>query len=240
MIDMGQAANGAYDATWLGWLQADAASAPAPVWVVRIWQELNGNWFAYSVNQTGATSVDGTPNGSPWPASTIIGAWNNMAAQVRTAFPQALIEWNLAGGVISPPGPGDGSGLDLYPGDTNVDIIGLDSYEEYATFDQAMNGSGVNMNNLVAFATQHNKRIAWSESATSNCDGSYLTSIAGFFDGLGTTATYYAFFDGNNTSSSNVLFTTSGQPGACPGTLQAALNATSFGTIPFSGSWYPR
>jgi hypothetical protein len=242
-VDMGQAANGAYNATWLSWLEADAAAVVAPVWVVRIWQEINGNWFQWSVNQTGATSIDGTPNGSPWPAATIIAAWNNMAAQVRTAFPDALIEWNLsAGGPWSgPTSPGNGTGVDLYPGNTYVDIIGLDSYEQSETFSEAMSGSGVNMNTVVALATTNHKRVSWSESATSGCDGSYLTSVAPFFDGLGTMGTYYAYFDGNNTSTSNILWTTSGQPGACAAnTIQAALNASSFGTKPFNGTWYPR
>ena len=123
----------------------------------------------------------------------------------------------------------------------HVDVIGLDSYEEFANFGNALSGSGVNMNTLVWFAKTHQKRIAWSESAASNCDGSYLTSVAGFFDGLGAMGTYFAYFDDNNTSMSNILWTTSGQPGACPAdTLQAALNASSFGTKPFTGGWYPR
>lgn len=49
-----------------------------------------------------------------------------------------------------------------------------------------LNGSGVNLTNLAAFATQHGKLIAWSESAAHGCDGSYLTSVANWFDSLGT------------------------------------------------------
>jgi hypothetical protein len=240
-IDMGVAATGTYNAQWLASLQAAAAGTPATVRAVRIWQEINGNWFNWSVNQTGYTSIDGTPNGAPWPAASIIAAWRNMAAQVRTAFPQAVIEWNVNIGTGWPGQPGNGSGYDLYPGDDLVDVVGIDAYEYSMDWASMQSASGVNLTNLVAFATSHNKLIAYSETATSNCDASFVTDIATFLDGLGTRAAYWAWYDGDNTTTSTIIYTTSGQPGACPAnTLRSALNASSFGQKPFGGIWFPR
>lgn len=236
-IDMGQAATGAYNATWLSWLKADAAAATAPITVVRIWQEINGDWMPWSINQTGATSVDGTPNGSPWPAATIIAAFRNMVEQVRIALPKALIEWNLnAGGPWSgPAGPGNGTGFDLYPGDAYVDVIGLDSYEKNTSWADTVSGSGVNLNNEVSFATAHNKLVGISETAAHNGDASYLTSMTNYFDGLGTRAAYISYYDqGSANNGDNIIYSTTG-PDSAPA-LRDALNASSFGTKPYVGN----
>jgi beta-mannanase len=247
-IDMGQAAAGAYNATWLSWLQADAAAAKAensPVTVARIWQEINGDWFPWSVNETGYTSVDGTPNGSPWPAATIIKAWDNMAEQVRIAFPDAKIEWNLnlGGPWSNPSSPGNGSGFDLYPGDQYVDVIGVDTYENSTNWSTAVSGPGVNLNEAVAFATAHNKLVGISETAAANGDGSYLTSMTNFMDSLGTRAAYISYYDQGSAGAGNVnvIYTTSqsspSNPDAEPAdTLRAALNASSFGQEPYVGT----
>jgi hypothetical protein len=240
-VDMGQAANGAYNATWLSWLQGQASAAPAPVKVVRIWQEINGDWMTWSANKTGSTSVDGTPNGSAWPKATIIAAWRNMAQQVRTAFPHAVIEWNLNNGTGWRGAPGDGTGYDLYPGDDLVDVIGIDAYEKTSSWATTVSGPGVNLNNLVAFATSHNKLIGWSETAAHNCDGTYLTSISNFFDSLGKQGAYWSYYDGGTPNNGdNILYATTG-PDSCPANkLRAAMNASSFGQKPFEGTWYPR
>jgi beta-mannanase len=236
-IDMGQAATGAYNAAWLSWLKADAAAAPAPVTVVRIWQEINGNWMPWSINQTGTTSIDGTLAGSPWPAATIIRAFQNMAEQVRIAFPIARIEWNLnAGGRWSRPnGPGDGTGFDLYPGDAYVDVIGLDAYEKHLGWAKTVSGPGVNLNNLVAFATTHNKLVGISETAAHKGDGKYLTSMTNYFDRLGTRAAYISYYDqGSANNGDNIIYSTTG-PDSAPA-LRDALNASSFGAKPYGGN----
>jgi hypothetical protein len=236
-IDMGQAATGAYNATWLSWLKADAAAATAPVTVVRIWQEINGDWMPWSINQTGATSIDGTPNGSPWPAVTIIAAFRNMAAQVRIAFPHTRIEWNLnAGGAWRrPKSPGNGTGFDLYPGDAYVDVIGLDAYEKKISWAHTVSGPGVDLNNLVSFATAHNKLVAISETAAHNDDGNYLTSMTKYFDALGARAAYISYYDqGSANNGDNIIYSTTG-PDSAPA-LRNTLNASSFGTKPYVGS----
>lgn len=238
VVDMGKAARGDYNAQWLSWLKANAANTPAPVVAARIWQEINGNWMPWSVNMTGGTSIDGTKNGMPWPKATIIAAWRNMATQVRTAFPKAVIEWNLSAGMGWPGQPGDGSGFDLYPGDDLVEVLGIDVYEMGQDFATTQSGAGVNLTNLAAFAVAHNKLLAVSETASANCDGTYLTDWATWLDNQGSRAAYFAWYEANNAPNSNILNVTSGQPGACPATsLQAAWNASSAGQKAFGGAW---
>ena len=239
--DLGQAALGAYDATWLSWLEADAAAAKvqgSPITVVRIWQEINGNWMPCSTNQTGRTSVDGTAPGTSWPAATIIKAWDHMAEQVRLALPDAKIEWNLnvGGPWRGPTSPGNGTGFDLYPGDQYVDIIGVDAYEKSVSWANTVSGPGVNLNQVVAFATAHNKLVGISETAAHNGDASYLMSMANYFDSLGMRAAYIVYYDqGSAANGDNIIYSTTGTDSA--GTaLQDALNASSFGTKPYVGN----
>jgi hypothetical protein len=236
-INMAEAASGAYNSTWLSWLQADASQAAAngtPVTVVRIWQEINGDWQPWSVNETGAT-VDGTAPGAAWPAATIIAAWNNMAAQVHTAFPNAQIEWNLNVGGGWSGAPGNGTGFDLYPGNQYVNIIGLDAYEKSTSWANTVSGSGVNLNNLVAFATANGKEVAISETASSNNDGSYLTSMTNYFNALGKQAAYISYYDeGTANNGGDIIYSTTGTD-AAPAD-RVALNDSSFGTEPYVGT----
>ena len=119
-----------------------------------------------------------------------------------------------------------------------MDVIGIDTYEKTTSWASALNGAGVNINNVVAFAKAHNKLFAISETAAHNCDGAYLTSLIGFMDSLGTQAAYISYFDeGAANNGDNIIWETTGTD-ACPAnTLQAAINASSVGKKKFGGTW---
>src|SRR5262249_2543206 len=136
----------------------------------------------------------------------------------------------------NPSSPGNGTGFDLYPGDKYVDVIGLDAYEKSISWADTVSGSGVNLNNIVAFATAHNKQVGISETAAHNGDASYLTSMTSYFDSLGTRAAYIVYYDqGSANNGDNIIYSTTGTDSA--GTaLQDALNASSFGTKKYVGS----
>jgi hypothetical protein len=136
------------------------------------------------------------------------------------------------------------TGFDLYPGDDVVDIISVDFYEKNISFANALNGGGVNLTNLAAFAASHNKLIGIPEWATQNCDGSFITAVANWCDSMGTRMAYQSYYDeGLGANGDNVVYTTrppSGDTDACPvGSLQAAWNASSFGTKAYGGTWSP-
>lgn len=231
--DFAGMASGTMNSTWLSWLQAHSALASKTA-IVRIWQECNGTWMNWSKFS------------SP---SQFISAWRNMATQVRTVFPQAKIDWNLNYncGPGSEGNGGNGTGYDLYPGDDLVDIISIDAYENGpsgagpggTTWANLQTCPGVNLTNLVSFATSHNKLIGVSETASQNCDSTWVTNWATWMDGLGTRASHFSWYDdgfGNN--GGNVLWTTSGTADSCAAsTLRAAWNACSFGTKGFTGTW---
>jgi hypothetical protein len=240
-IDMYQAAIGDYSSCWLRSLRRIANAPPqARIEIVRIWQEINGNWFPWSVNQTGKTAGDGTPNGSPWPVATIKAAWHNMAMQVRTVFPDAKIEFNLnCGGPWSAPlSPGNGTGFDLTPATGDFDTYGMDCYE-YSGFSVArlVNGlrSGVDWKGIVAAATTNHKYSALSETAAKSCDGSWITNWAREFDAT-PSALYFSYYD-NEPDRMDISSLEGGQPNSCPSpsALRTALNNSSIGQKPYTG-----
>lgn len=231
-------AAGTYNSTWLSWLEQGSRRS-LPIAIVRIWQECNGNWMPWSKFS------------SP---SQFISAWRNMATQVRTAYPNAKIDWNLnwncslgAGNL----GNGASTGFDLYPGDDLVDIISIDAYENGpsgggggGTTWATLSGSGtagVNLVNLQNFAAAHGKLIGVGETASQNCDSSWVTDWATWMDSLGTMGGYFSWYDdGFSNNGGNVLWTTStgSDAAACPAnSLRSAWNASSFGSKGFQGNW---
>jgi hypothetical protein len=247
LVDMNKAKNGSYNSCWLGVLQPNASN---PVGVARLWQEINGNWFPWSTNQTGATVSDGitsVPNGSPWPAAWIKAGFCNLAAQVRAVWPNVKIDWGLTPGSRTGQ-PGDGTSFDLYPGDSCVDIVDIDFYEPHNGFPSP------NLSDTPGFAQAHNKLFAIGETATGSnfgvllqdCDGSrlnngvnWVTTLAALMDSLGSTAAFVSWYDfGPSGGGGDVLWSTNTSDQGCPaGTLRAAWNASSLGTKSFSGTW---
>jgi hypothetical protein len=261
-LDMLQAAQGAYDAPWSSWLKADAAAAVGPVVVVRIWQEINGNWMLWSTNNTGNT-ISGTANGvtatvapgEGWPAAWIVAGWRNMAKLVRQVWPKALIEWNLNPGTISfwngsPTGAtapaGFGADFGLYPGDDLVDVCGIDEYEVAYAADPPPYSWPVSPASILAFAMQHNKLCGISETAsntssnTQDCHGDWPGKLAAILDGWGDRAAYASWYDfGRAGNGGDILWSTSGADSCPPDGLRKSYNQSSFGQKAFKGTWSP-
>lgn len=107
-----RAAAGAYDARWVSQLQVLRqawGSRPADAVYLRFAHEFNGSWYPWRV--------------TPADVSTFKAAWTRWAALVRQHFPGARIVWC--------PNAGSSYGYDirtLYPGDSVVDVIGVDQY----------------------------------------------------------------------------------------------------------------
>jgi hypothetical protein len=81
---------------------------------VRIGWEANGNWFGWQ-------AVDHVA----WKQ-----CFRNEALALLSRDPKARIDWTInAGSVV--PDPADRNPFDLYPGDDVVDVIGVDTYDQF-------------------------------------------------------------------------------------------------------------
>ncbi|WP_279354714.1 glycosyl hydrolase [Frankia canadensis] len=115
---------------------------------VRLGWEFNGLWFAWAATDP-----------QQW-----IQCFRHASSAIRAASPKARIDWNLnAHGSSTPVGA-----FDLYPGDQYVDVIGIDSYDQYpasptyADFDAQCNGDA-GLCQAITFARIHNKLFSVPE-----------------------------------------------------------------------------
>ncbi len=88
-----------------------AASLPGVVWI-RFAPELNGRWEPWGAGVNGNTAAD------------LVAAWRHVHA-VFAAAGATNVRWFWCPNV---PGPGEASLRALYPGDDQVDVVGLDGY----------------------------------------------------------------------------------------------------------------
>ncbi|CAO5156861.1 Beta-mannanase [Frankia sp. AiPs1] len=143
--DLTSCANGAYSSHWAtfgSWLVGKGR----PASIIRLAWEFNGNWFPWSVSNTNPT--------------TWVTCFRQVVSAIRSTDPQARIDWTL--------NAHSGNAWSVYPGDSYVDIIGVDSYDHWpasttdATFaEQCAEATG--LCSTIAFARQHGKQFSVPE-----------------------------------------------------------------------------
>ena len=160
-------ANGTYD-TYFKQLAANLAAktgAPQRV-VIRLGWELNGTWYPWSAVTSGA--------------ATYVKAYRHVVQVMRSQCNVLHFEWNLAWG-SSP----KFDWTTAYPGDDVVDVIGMDTYDQWNTgWNNILNGyEGLAF--LRNFARQHNKPEAyteWADSTASSGRGDDTAFVQGMHD----------------------------------------------------------
>jgi len=171
IADLKTAGTGAYD-TYYGYAAGDIGSRIDKAPIIRIGWEFNGGWYPWAVSSS--------PNG---PAD-YVAAFRDYVKVIRTVIPNAKFMWCVATGQ-------DQSIAEAsYPGDDVVDIIAADVYEDSAwtssdfptRWNQVLTESS-GLNWLEAFATLHNKPMAFPEWAT-NFD--YVVGQPNFIDNMAT------------------------------------------------------
>jgi hypothetical protein len=142
--DMGTCANGGYAAKWNqfgSWLTAQGR----PDTIVRLAWEANGDWFPWSVGKTDT--------------STWIRCFQQVVTAIRATDPKVRIDWTLNA---------HSGGLDAYPGNGYVDIVGIDTYDHWppsltqATFDQQCH-EATGLCAVIAFARAHGRQFSVPE-----------------------------------------------------------------------------
>lgn len=132
---------------------------------VRIGLEANGTWFPW-----GATATT---------AKDFVAAYRHVQEVMAEVGPQLQFVFDIACGADL-----DGSQdrlaplTDLYPGDDVVDVVGCDFYDAWSTKvrdnagmqDALAPEAGPGLDDLVAFASSHNKRFALPEWGLTSAD----------------------------------------------------------------------
>ncbi len=116
---------------------------------VRLGWEFNGGWFAWraSANPTAYKQC-----------------FQNASSSIKETSPEVRIDWNL-----NAHGP-DYDAFNVYPGDQYVDVIGIDSYDQYppsrtsSEFSEQCNATD-GLCQVISFARRHNKLFSVPEWA---------------------------------------------------------------------------
>jgi hypothetical protein len=137
---------GAYDSQWrlfgAGLVARGRGSS-----FVRLGWEFNGDWFAWSASDP----------------TTWMNCFRHASAAIRSADPAVRIDWNF-----NAHGSSGVDAFSLYPGDAYVDVIGVDSYDQYPpspdaqTFANQCHGTD-GLCVTIAFARSHHKLFSVPE-----------------------------------------------------------------------------
>jgi hypothetical protein len=169
---------------------------------VRLGWEANGDWYAW--NAGNASSAE------EW-----IACFRREVTALRSVAPNVRIDWNMN---ASTKAPSSGNPADLYPGDSYVDVVGVDFYDQWPPLDtdaswmahymdQTAGGGPRGIGAWLAFAKAHGKPLSVPEwgivHATGNCgcggdDPVYVAHMRDFFAANADDVAYEAYFNLGN------------------------------------------
>jgi hypothetical protein len=209
--DMAGCATGEFDSDWraFGTLMTDAGRADS---IVRLGWEFNESTM-------------------PWRglnAATYVACFRHAATAIRATAPKVLIDWTV-NAHHTPSNLCRGVSTNCYPGDTYVDIIGIDNYDHYpssptkAAFDRTANRpEGLTW--LYKFARAHLKPFSVGEWGVSRLGGgdnpNFITWMHSWFAAHAPDLAYEAYFTNCDTGGvQSSLFDTSTD---CRRNLQSA------------------
>jgi hypothetical protein len=153
------AAAGTYDAHYAAYGSNLVAAGKGSLLTEVAW-EFNGNWFEWS-----ATS-----------AANYIGAFQHFVTAVRSTAPNARFAWTI--NAHSTNNPPSGVIMDAYPGDAYVNVIGIDTYDQFppnltqGTWDSQIAATG-GLQWILDIAVAHGKPLMvaeWGVAAPADAD----------------------------------------------------------------------
>jgi hypothetical protein len=152
--------------------------------IIRLGWEFNGDWYAWG-------------GGSP---ATFANCWKQIVTTVRAVAPSLKFDWTVNRG-SSAGMPGDAV-LSAYPGDSYVDIVGIDNYDHWGDWNTQLNGD-YGLQYWLNFALAHGKKLSVPEwgiypGDTDNGygdDPAYIQHMHDFFAANASNIAYEAYFN---------------------------------------------
>jgi beta-mannanase len=206
--DLAHCAAGDYDASWKTFGTSLVTNSRSDS-IVRIGWEFNGDFnYWHATNDT----------------SQFIQCWNHVAAAIKSTDPQVLLDWTI-NGHATPSDSCMGDARNCYPGDANVDYIGIDYYDEYppstktAFATTATNPGGISW--IYDFAVAHHKRFSVGEwgvvsGAGTNGGGdnpAYIQNMRSWFEAHTAIGLYESYFNISTEVDSRLVDNTTGACG---------------------------
>jgi hypothetical protein len=171
-VSLQMGADGKYNAYWKEFGSVIASYGLGDS-IIRLGWEFNGNWYVWQATQP-----------EVWAE-----CWRQIVTSVRSTAPGLRWNWNVSRGVSA----GLAEPTQAYPGDAYVDMIGVDSYDQWppattaAGWQSQLNGTQ-GLSYWLAFAQAHGKQFSVPEwgnvgpgPSTGGDDPQYVVDMAAFF-----------------------------------------------------------
>jgi hypothetical protein len=201
-------AAGTYDAHWKTFGSSLVSNSRVDS-IVRIAWEFNGDFMYWHATNDTQQFKD---------------CWNHVAAAIKSTDPQALLDWTV-NSKYTPTDSCNGDATNCYPGDTYVDYVGIDNYDEYppsttTPFDTIATASG-GVTWIYDFAMAHHKRFAVGEWGVVSGAGSnggkdnpaFVQNMFAWFQAHASTGLYESYFSYPMEVDSKIIDNTTGACG---------------------------
>jgi beta-mannanase len=178
---------------------------------VRLGWEMNGNWYTWGLGYDSG-GLDNIGQETNW-----IGCYRQAHDAMKAVYPTLTFDWNPT--KDSSHNGSNENAIAEYPGDSYVDIIGVDYYDYYppsgnATdwtneYNQTQYSGPFGIGTWLAFAKQHTKNLSVPEWGIENQgtygtnggggdDGYYIGQMLQFFDENSPAIAYESYFNLSN------------------------------------------
>ena len=187
---MAGCAAGSYNDKWRQFGTNIASRGLASTTIIRLGWEFNGNWYKWSA----------------YDPAQFAACWRHIVSSAESTAPALRWDWTVnrgEGQSVSDP-------TTAYPGDSFVDIVGVDSYDGYpgavdaASWDRHLNGA-YGLQFWANFAAAHAKKMSVPEwgvypgTAWAGNNGGdnpyYIAKMVGFFKANAATLAYESYFN---------------------------------------------
>lgn len=186
-VSLQACANGSYDSYWRQF-GTEIASYGLGNSVIRLGWEFNGDWYIWKAAQP----------------ATWVKCWQQIVTSARSTAAGLVWDWNVNRGQAT----GLADPTRAYPGNSYVNIVGVDSYDNWPAANSA-SGWQTQLNGTqglaywLAFATAHSKLFSvpeWGNVSTGDSAGGddpgYVNDMLGFFRAHAAQMAYEANFQG--------------------------------------------
>jgi beta-mannanase len=180
-------ASGAYNAHWRKFGSVISSYGLGNS-IIRLGWEFNGNWYVWKASQP----------------TTWAQCWRQVVTSARSTAPGLRWDWNVNRGQAT----GLADPTRAYPGDSYVNYVGVDSYDNWPAATSA-SGWQTQLNGTqglaywLAFATAHGKLLSvpeWGNVSTGESAGgdnpAYVNDMLGFFQAHAARMAYESNFQG--------------------------------------------
>ena len=212
-------ASGSWDSMYEFIFSQWAAAGYSKIYIRPGW-EMNGTWYPWSVNSGNAAAF--------------VAAFQHLADLAHSFTGMNIqVVWN--------PSVGSDAGIPFsqyYPGNSYVDVIGLDTYGAPNNYDASPQASpsgqnDVELSNLVAFAQQQGKPFALPEVGAGSADTTFPANLAKELSSLGEPVSFIGIWN-DISGSQNMEW--SGNAAASQAWTNAYAEINSIATSPPVGS----